>query len=151
MKLTWQSMRKSMDTQNDHARMRIKICINKDQSESGCVPRQRAPMRYQERGLVHNNEYKICHSYHQTRWKTTNSMYNISFKFTFILKKIYLMLGPTITQFISEWINFVNPFIWNYENKFTLILKHFQNPGKCDKMACRIEDGNQFYWKKWDI
>ena len=47
--------------------MRIRTCIDNDQSESGCVPRQRATMRYQERGLVQSNEYKIYHSCHQIR------------------------------------------------------------------------------------
>ena len=56
-----------MDTQIDHAHVGIKTCIDNDQSESGCVHGQRATMHYQGRGLVHSNEYKICHSYHQTR------------------------------------------------------------------------------------
>ena len=38
MKLTWQSIGKSMDTQIDHAHIRIKTCIENDQNGSGCVP-----------------------------------------------------------------------------------------------------------------
>ena len=33
-------------------------------------------MCYQEIGLAHSNEHEICHSYHQTRWGTTNNTYD---------------------------------------------------------------------------
>ena len=38
-----------------------------DQSESGCVPDQQTATRYHKMGLVHSNEHKVYHSYHQTR------------------------------------------------------------------------------------
>ena len=44
--------------------------------------------------------------------------------------KIYLMWGPHQSPFIFVWINFVNSINKNYENKFTLILKHFENQRK---------------------
>ena len=47
-----------MDTQIDHAHIGIRTCIENDQNGNGCVPGQRATMRYQEMGLVHNNEHK---------------------------------------------------------------------------------------------
>ena len=34
------------------------------QSESECIPWQQTTMRYQEIGLVRNNEHKICHMHH---------------------------------------------------------------------------------------
>ena len=58
MKLTWQSIRKSMDTQVNHAHMGIRTCIENNKNESVCVPGPRAATRYHEIGLVHN-EYKI--------------------------------------------------------------------------------------------
>ena len=67
MELTWQSIRKSMDTQIDYTHMGIKACIENDQKGNGCVPGPRATMHYQEIRLVRNNEHKICHSYEQTR------------------------------------------------------------------------------------
>ena len=54
------------------------------------------------------------------------------------------MLGPHQSPFISEWINFVNSIIRNYENKFTPILKHFKNEENVKK-TCRRENGNSFY------
>ena len=36
-----------MDTQINHVHMEIKTCIENDQNESGCVPRQQTTMRYQ--------------------------------------------------------------------------------------------------------
>ena len=42
-----------MDTQIDHAHMEIRTCIENDQSESLCVPGQRATIRYQEVKLVY--------------------------------------------------------------------------------------------------
>ena len=47
-------MSKLTNTLNDHAHVRIGTCIDNGQSESGCVLEQRATMRYQEIGLVHN-------------------------------------------------------------------------------------------------
>ena len=41
--------------------------MNDGQSEKKCVPDQQTIMRYHKIGLVHSNEHKICHSYHQTR------------------------------------------------------------------------------------
>ena len=111
-------MSKLTNTLNDHAHVRIRTCIENYQSESGCVPRQQATMRYQERGLVHGNEYKICHSYHH------------SIKFHFQIKHP-IMLAPHQNPFYFEWINFANSITWNYENKFTLILKHFKNHRQC--------------------
>ena len=44
-----------MDTQIDHAHMRIKTLNKKnDQSGSGAYLGIKRPMRYQESGLVHN-------------------------------------------------------------------------------------------------
>ena len=53
-----------MDTQIDHAHIGIRTCIENDQNGSGCVPGQRATMLYQEMGLVHNNDHKVCHTCH---------------------------------------------------------------------------------------
>ena len=79
-------------------------------------------------------------------------MHDISFKFIFILKKIIWCRAPTKAQFVSEWINFINSIIWNYENKFTPILKHFKNEENVKK-TCRRENGNPFYWKTdfWNL
>ena len=78
-----------MNTRIDHAHMGINTCIQSDQSENMCVPDQQATMRYQERGLVHGNEYKICHSYHH------------SIKFDFQIKHP-IMLGSHQNPFYFE-------------------------------------------------
>ena len=54
-----------MGTQIYHARMSIRICIENNQSGSGCVPDQQTATRYHKIGSVHSNEHKVCHSYHQ--------------------------------------------------------------------------------------
>ena len=41
-----------MDTRNYHAHMRIRICIENNQSGSGCVPVQQTATRYHKIGLV---------------------------------------------------------------------------------------------------
>ena len=81
------------------AHMRIRTCIEDDQSESGYIPDQQMATRYHKRGSVHSNEHIICHSYHQTRGRTLNSTPAISFKFTFIFKE-NLMLGSHQSPFI---------------------------------------------------
>ena len=53
-KQSWKLVGKSLDTLNDHAHMGIKTPIKNDQSESECVPWQRAIMRYKKMGLMHN-------------------------------------------------------------------------------------------------
>ena len=128
MKQSWQLMSKLTNTLNDHAHVRIRTCIENDQSESGCVLGQRATMRYQERWLVHSNEYKICHSYHH------------SIKFHFQIKHP-IMLAPHQNPFYFEWINFANSITWNYENKFTLILKHFKKPWELWKLHAKKKNG----------
>ena len=134
MKLTWQLMRKSMNTRNYHTHMRIRICIETNQSGGGCVPDQQTATCYHKMGLVHSNKYKVCHSCHQTRWGTTNSTHNIFFKLTLILMKIYLMLGSHQSPFyFLAWINSINSITWDYGNKSTLILKHFKKSGKIGK------------------
>ena len=50
----WQSIRKSMDTQINHAHIGIKTCVENDQNGSGCILGLRATMRYQEIKLMHN-------------------------------------------------------------------------------------------------
>ena len=138
-----------MNTQNKHAHVRIRTCIDNDQSESGCVPGQRATMHYQGRGLVHSNEYKICHSYHQTRWRTTNSMHDISFKSIFILKEIYLMSGPHRSPIYFAWINPNNSIIWYYGFDFLLISKHLKKKNeKCKNKTHRERKMvANIYWK----
>ena len=41
--------------------------IEDNWSGSGCVPDQQTETRYHKMGLVHSNEHKVYHSYHQTR------------------------------------------------------------------------------------
>ena len=53
-----------MGTRIYHARMSIKICIENNQSGSGCVLDQQTATRYHKLGLVHSNEHKVYHSYH---------------------------------------------------------------------------------------
>ena len=69
-----------MNTRNYHAHMSIRICIENNQNGSGCVPDQQTATRYHKIGLVHSNEHKVCHSYHQTE-RITNSTHDTSFKF----------------------------------------------------------------------
>ena len=77
-----------MNTRNYHARMSIRIYAENNQSGSGCAPDQQTTTRYHKIGLGHSNEHKIYHPYHQTE-RIINSTHDISFKFIFILKKIY--------------------------------------------------------------
>ena len=56
-----------MGTRIYHARMSIRICIENNQSGSGCVPDQQTATRYHKLGIVHSNEHKVYHSYHSTR------------------------------------------------------------------------------------
>ena len=49
--------------QHDHT-LKVKAYMEDGQSERGCVLRQQTTMRYQEIGLVRNNEHKICHMHH---------------------------------------------------------------------------------------
>ena len=39
--------------------------IENNRSASGCVPDQQMATCYHKMGLVHSNEYKVCHSCHQ--------------------------------------------------------------------------------------
>ena len=39
--------------------------IENNQSGSGCVPDKQTVTSYHKMGLVHSNEHKVCHSYHQ--------------------------------------------------------------------------------------
>ena len=90
--------KKSNEYRHNHI-LKAKTYMDDGQSEKRCIPDQQTATRYHKMGLVHNNKHKICHSYHQTRGKTTSSTHDISFKFIFILMKIYLMLGPHQTPF----------------------------------------------------
>ena len=56
-----------MNTQSNHARVRIKTYIENNQSGSGCVPDQQTVTRYHKLRLVHSNEHKAYHSYRPTR------------------------------------------------------------------------------------
>ena len=82
-----------MNTRNYHARMSIRIYIENNQSGSGCVPDQQTATRYHKLGLVHSNEHKVYHSYHQTE-RITNSTHDISFKFIYFEENL-LMQAPT--------------------------------------------------------
>ena len=46
-----------MDTRNYHAHMRIRICIEDNQSGSGCVPVRQTAMRYHGMGLANKHRY----------------------------------------------------------------------------------------------
>ena len=48
-----------MNTQKYHAHMRIRICIDNNQSGSGCVPDQQTATRYHKIGLVHKHRLII--------------------------------------------------------------------------------------------
>ena len=69
-----------MNTRNYHARMSVRIYIENNQSGSECVPDQQTATHYHKIGLVHSNEHKVYHSYHQTE-RITNCAHDISFKF----------------------------------------------------------------------
>ena len=57
------------------------------------------------------------------------------------------MWGPHQSPFIFfERINFINSIIKNYENKFTIILKHLKIKENL-KVACRKENGGQILLK----
>ena len=66
-------------------------------------------MRHHKMGLVHKNEYKIFHMYHQTEYEITNDTHDISLKFIFILSRTSLMLDP-LYEVVSQILLF-----WNYE------------------------------------
>ena len=114
MKQSWHLIKKTMNTRINHAHMGIWICIENNQSGSGCVPDKQTATRYHKRGLVRSNEHKACHSYHQIGRNTNSTHVDISFKFIFILKKIYLMSGPHQSPFIFTWINSINSIIRTY-------------------------------------
>ena len=52
-----------MDTQINHAHMRIRICIKDDRDESECVLGLRTSMSYSEMRLVYNHRNIICISW----------------------------------------------------------------------------------------
>ena len=54
--------------------------------------------------------------------------------------------APTKARLFFEWINFINSIIKNYENKFTIILKHLKIKENL-KVACRKENGGQILLK----
>ena len=68
-----------MNTQNNHAHVRIKTCIGNDHSENGCVPRQRAIRRYQERGVSAQLRNNLMHVIKQNKSKQP-----INYKITYV-------------------------------------------------------------------
>ena len=85
-----------MDTQNDHTHMEIKTRIKNGQSESGCVPWQRAIMRYKKYEVsaqLMNIKYG---SYAFTEQNMKSPMIHIALhsKLIFIFNKTSLMLDP---------------------------------------------------------
>ena len=78
--------------------MRIETSIRSDRDVRKYVPGWRTNMRYQERGLVHNNNHNYVTYVTKQDKESINSTHSLSFKFTLILKKIYLMSSPTIAR-----------------------------------------------------
>ena len=88
-------------------------------------------MRYQERGLVHNNDHNYITYVIKQDKESINSTHSLSFKFTLILKKIYLMSGPHHSSFYScmnQFHKFHHLELWN------LILTYYKNILKTKKM-----------------
>ena len=102
--------------------------MKNDQSESGAYLSIKRSMHYHKKsGQCTIKSINIAH---MSLNRAQKSSRHNSFKLIFILKKILWCRAPTKAHFIFEWINFVNSIIKNYENKFTLILKHFENHRK---------------------
>ena len=109
MKQSWQLIRKSMDTRNYHAHMRIRICIENNQSGSGCVPVQQTTTRYHKIGLVDKRRLIMYISWNianQSRManKSTNRSIDQS-----IIKSC--MWGPHQSPFYLAWINSDNSIV----------------------------------------
>ena len=81
-------------------------------------------------GLVHNNERKIYHMHHQTKYEITYDTHDISLKFIFILSKTSLMLGLPPKPNLSCMTNFIISELWkihSYLCKIKRNRKLFEN------------------------
>ena len=134
MKLTWQSMRKSINTRNDHAHMGIKTCIKNAQNMSGYVPGPPVTNALSWNKISESRIDKIMRMSRNRINQTINQ------------SVIQLhMWGPHQSPFIFAWINSINLITWESQNFILAYFKTFQKIMKDLKIACRIESGSKFY------
>ena len=120
MKQSWHLIRKSMGTRIYHACMSIRICIENNQSGSGCVPDQQTATRYHKIGLVHSNDHKVCHSYHKTE-RNTNNMHDILFKFVLFWRKFINVGPPPKPVYFASYFKIINKKS-NFQRKIELTI-----------------------------
>ena len=124
MKLTWQLMRKSMNTRINHAHMGIRIYIKNDRDESGCVPGPWATVRYQKTRLVIKHKMFMCISrirVNQSHIANESINQSINHEVPYV--------GPPPKPIYFAWTKSVNSITRNYKIWFLLILKQFKNKG----------------------
>ena len=76
-----------MDARNYHAHMRIRVCIENNQSRSGCVPVHQTATRYHKIGLVDKHRLIIYISWNiakQSRMANKSINQSISNEFTYV-------------------------------------------------------------------
>ena len=87
-----------MDTRNYHAHIRIRICIENNQSGSGCVPVQQTAMRYHKIGLVDKHRLIMYISWNiADQSRMTNKSINRSIDQSIIKSRMW---GPHQSPFI---------------------------------------------------
>ena len=123
MKLTWQLMRKSMNTQIDYAHMRIKTCIENYQNGSGCILGSQATMHYQEMGLVHNWWIQSIARMSPNKIRNHQEHTWHFIRIHFYFKENLFDVGPHQSPIYFAWINSNSSIIWNYGIWFLAYLK----------------------------
>ena len=103
-----------MDTRNYHAHMRIRICIENNQSGSGCVPVQQTATRYHKIGLVDKRRLIMYISWNiANQSRMTNKSINRSINQSIIKSRMW---GPTKARSILHELASQILLFWNYEN-----------------------------------
>ena len=117
MKLTWQSIRKSIDTHVDHARIGIRTCIESDQNKNVHVLGPWATMRYQKNRVSEQTQNDQVHIKEQSKSITHGKQINQSAS-----QSWNRVCGvPTKARFISVRINLTNSIIlelWQFTHSY---------------------------------
>ena len=129
-----------MDTRNYHAHIRIRKCIENNQSGSGCVPVQQTAMRYHKIGLVDKRRLIMYISWNiadQSRMTNKSNKQSINHKeITYV--------GPPPKPDHFAWINITDSIILDLWKIHSCLYKI-----KRDRKLLENQSGIKNVWENW--